>query len=339
MDNYLSEIRAFAFPFVPRGWLPCDGRSLPVATNLALYHLIGNTYGGDGSTFKLPDLRERVTIGNGPAYPYFAQGGEERHPLTLNEMPRHTHQAVASTINRDSTTPEGHYWPADSGYTKESNALMSVDALALVGYGKGHDNMSPYQAINYAIATEGIFPSGNFGGGYLGSIKLFPGKLESEDCVPCDGRVLPIASHAALFSLLGSSYGGDGKTTFALPDLRGRAPVCFATGRHDFGLTEYQLGQAAGVTTVTLTPDQMPFHYHPAVASTNGNVQSPEGQVWANDDNRPPVKCFASQKGAGAPMNRTALGEAGGDQPHNNMMPFQAIQYLIVLAGLYPQRP
>lgn len=339
MDNYLSEIRAFAFPFVPRGWLPCDGRSLPVATNLALYHLIGNTYGGDGNTFKLPDLRERVTIGNGPAYPYFAQGGEERHPLTENEMPRHTHQAVASTINRDSATPQGHYWPADSGYTKESNAAMSDDALALVGYGKGHDNMSPYQAIIYAIATGGIFPSGRFGGGYLGSIKLFPGKVESEDCVPCDGRVLPIASHTALFTLLGSSYGGDGKTTFALPDLRGRAPVCFTTRRGDFGLTEYQLGQAAGVTTVTLTPDQMPVHYHPAVATTTGNVQSPEGQVWANDDNRPPVKCFASQKGAGAPMNRTALGEKGGDQPHNNMMPFQAIQYLISLAGIYPSRP
>lgn len=339
MDPFLSEIRAFAFPYAADGWVPCDGRSLPIATNRALYDLIGTTYGGDGTNFNVPDLRERVPIGNGPAYPYFSHGGEERHPLTVDEMPRHTHQVVASSNNRDTTTPLDHYWPADAGYVKESNAFMSDQALSLVGYGKGHDNMSPYQVINYAIATKGIFPGEKFSGEYLGCLTLFPGKVVSEYCVPCDGRLLPIASHTALFSLLGASYGGDGKTTFALPDLRGRAPVCIAAGGHDFGLTEYELGQAAGVSTVTLIPDQMPRHYHPAWAGTNGKVQSPEGQTWANDDNRPPVKCFASQKGAGAPMNRTALGEVGGDQPHNNMMPFQTIQYLISLVGVYPARP
>lgn len=339
MNGYISEIRAFAFPFDIKFWLPCDGRSLHINQNLQLFQLIGTTFGGSGDTFNIPDLRDRVLIGNGAGRPDFAIGGEEAHSLSIQEMPRHSHQAVASSHDADTSTPLENFWPANAGYVTESNASMNAQAVLQVGFGTAHDNMSPYLAVNYAICISGVYPGKDFGNEdeYLGGTKMFAGKVESKHWLPCDGRLLPLEANRALFSLLGTYYGGDGVTNFAVPDLRGRAPVCWGEGAFK-DLTPYKIGEAAGEESTRVTMGQMAWHFHPVLANVKGNSLNPSNMVWANQPGRPTVFCFAKEKGVGALMNPAALAEVGGDQPHNNMMPFQAIHFLIALTGEFPPR-
>lgn len=336
MSDFVSEIRTFAFPFDIERWVPCDGRKLNSNQYRQLFEKIGTRFGGDEQNFAVPDLRDRVLIGNGPAYPPFSRGGEEKHPLTIQEMPTHHHKALASTNGANSDTPRDHYWPADAGYDNQSNAVMSDQAIDPVGFGIPHDNMSPYTTLNYAICFTGmnLDPPAEV----LGIMRVFAGDINTKDWLPCDGRLLEIAKNSALFQLIGTTYGGDGKTHFAIPDLRGRAAVGWAYGERPNDLSPYRPGDMAGVPSVTLTVAQMPKHYHPALASTKGNSQQPEGQVWANEDRRPSVDCFASEAGTGALMNPAAIGESGEYQPHNNMMPYQAIGYWIAISGTYPAR-
>ncbi|SDG63987.1 Microcystin-dependent protein [Dyadobacter soli] len=341
----------FAYPGDVKYWVPCDGRALEISKNQALFDLIGRAFGGDGAHFNVPDLRNRVLIGNGPDYPMFARGGEETHSLTVQEMPKHHHQALASTNPSNVVSPQDNYWASDAGYVTQANATMNDQTLDMVGYGMPHSNMSPYLAVNYAICVAGIYPAKGFEfDDYMGMIKILAGKWDSDRTVPCDGRLLPVSGNAPLFALLRNTYGGDDVTTFALPDLRGKAAVgCdYVSGaippqKDDEGsttkLTPYQLGKVAGAATVKLTVAEMPKHYHPAHARNRGNLKSPLGQMWANQDSRPPVPCFANDKGAGAVMSPSAIGDAGGDQPHNNMMPYQAIGYVMSLGGVYPSRP
>lgn len=335
MNDLLSEIRMFAFPSSVKDWIPCDGRALAINQNLALFSLIGTTYGGNESVFNVPDLRERVTIGNGGVFPDFARGGEAKHTLTTQEMPRHRHQAVASSNGANSPTPRNHYWPSDAGYVLQSNAVMSDQAIDQVGYGGAHENMSPYETVNYCICVSGMMPSGP-AEDFLGTIKVLAGKVGSRDWVPCDGRLLAVDQNEALFSLIRFTYGGNGTTQFAVPDLRGRAPVCWGKPKD---LTPYQPGDKAGEVSVKLTVAQMPSHYHPALANVNGNSQQPDGHVWANEDRRPQVNDFASEIGNKVLMNPNAIGEEGGDESHNNMMPYQGIEFWIMTSGIYPSRP
>lgn len=153
-----------------------------------------------------------------------------------------------------------------------------------------------------------------------------------EGWATCDGRLLPVQQYSALFSLIGTSYGGDGYSTFALPDLRGRTLIGQGAGR---GLTERALGQRVGQERVALTIGQMPSHNHSLKASS-----SPGKEVAA-----PPVVLAASPAGGGAHYGNSgmapiheATGIAGGGEAHENRQPFLAIQYLICLEGIYPSR-
>lgn len=338
MASLISEIKMFAFPDTMRTWIPCDGRTLNASKYPGLFQMIGVTFGGDANNFKVPDLRDRVLIGNGPARPEFASGGEEKHGLTLDEMPGHRHQAVASTNVANSPTPAGHYWPANAGYVTQSNDSMGDQAVQSVGFGIPHDNMSPYLAVNYAICAEGVLRGAE---AYIGDIKAFASNkgIDLGDWFPCDGRLLDIKQYETLYSVILTTYGGDGTTHFAIPDLRGRAPVCWVGNREPAqGLHSYKPGETAGEENVKLTTAQMPRHYHPAQASLRGNSLRPDKNVWANEDGRPAVNGFASELGTGVNMNPAALGESGKGKPHNNMMPFQAIGYWICSHGLYPTR-
>lgn len=170
---------------------------------------------------------------------------------------------------------------------------------------------------------------------------LFAGNFAVRDYAMCDGQLLSIAQNTALFSILGTTYGGNGTTTFALPDLRGRFPMHMGTGP---GLTAHSLGQAGGTETNTLTPAQMPTHNHPlGVSSLAGTTTAPAGnfaavpaaQVVSTDENVA-VKGYATTTNAAAAA--TAIGTAGSSQAHSNVNPYLALNFQIAIYGIYPSR-
>lgn len=167
---------------------------------------------------------------------------------------------------------------------------------------------------------------------YIGEIRMFAGTFAPVGWAFCDGQLLSIASNDALFSLIGTIYGGNGQTTFALPDLRGRAPVHQGQGA---GLSSYSVGQIGGVEQVTVATALMPAHTHTPVASTDAaTASSPADRVWAASAN---YHAYAPDLGAGATaMGPGALAPAGGSQPHDNMSPHLAVHFIIALEGIWP---
>ncbi len=160
---------------------------------------------------------------------------------------------------------------------------------------------------------------------------LFAGNREIVGWRFCNGQLLAISQNDALFSLIGTTYGGDGVNTFALPDLRSRIPIHFGTGP---GQPTYQIGQLAGVEDVTLTSAQLGAHSHTVLARNEaGNSSSPTGKVWGNA----PGNIF--QAGAGAsPMSSASVSTAGGNQPHTNVQPYLCLHFIIAVEGIYPSQ-
>jgi microcystin-dependent protein len=149
----------------------------------------------------------------------------------------------------------------------------------------------------------------------------------------CQGQLAPIAENSALFALIGTTYGGDGQTTFGLPNLAGRIPIHQGTGP---GLTPRTTGEAGGSETVTLSAQQMATHSHAAIGSAAGaNQPSPVGNFWSTD---PGGNTAAYSNVAGSQMGGSALGSTGGGQPHDNVQPFLVINYIIALEGIFPSR-
>jgi len=177
MDPFIGEIRLMGFGIIPKGWLPCQGQTLPINQNQALYSLLGTTYGGNGQTnFALPDLRGRAIIGfgQGPGLSSYVPGqlgGSEGVTLTVAQMAQHAHQLSASLkadASADGSDPAGAYpaAPADNTLpfaTGTSNTTMNSTALtggtASAGTGTAHENRQPVLGMNYCIAVAGIFPS------------------------------------------------------------------------------------------------------------------------------------------------------------------------------------
>jgi microcystin-dependent protein len=173
---------------------------------------------------------------------------------------------------------------------------------------------------------------------YLGEIRLFGGNFAPQGWAMCNGQLMAIQQNAALFSILGTSYGGNGVTTFALPDLRGRVAVNQGQGP---GLSPYTLGEQTGSETVTLTSGQIASHTHPATAQCTSNLgdqSSPVGNVWAADGAG--ITAEYSSGTASEKMNSTAIviGNNTGNQPHSNVQPLLALTYIIALQGIYPTR-
>jgi len=165
---------------------------------------------------------------------------------------------------------------------------------------------------------------------YLGEIRMFAGNYAPEGWAMCNGQTLSIAEYPELYSLIGMTYGGDGQTTFALPDLRGRLPVHM--GKNKETGTEYPLGQEGGTETVTLVSDQLPNHTHAVNAQSEaGTTSSAANNYWA----AVPVDLYASTAANGT-MGASAIGITGGNMAHNNVMPYLAVNFIIALKGLYP---
>jgi microcystin-dependent protein len=181
-----------------------------------------------------------------------------------------------------------------------SNA--AADVTQMTGGNQSHTNMQPSLPMNHIIAVSGESPQSDSigsGGTLLGEVSMFAGNFAPRGWALADGQLLPISQHDALFSLLGTIYGGDGETTFALPDLRGRTAV---HNGHGPSLSNRPLGQKAGVENVTLNVNQIPSHSHTLPPTVNSTFNT------------------------------------GGSQAHANMQPFQALTYNIALVGLLPSR-
>lgn len=174
---------------------------------------------------------------------------------------------------------------------------------------------------------------------YLGEIRIFAGNFEPNGWAFCNGQILPITRNSALFALLGTQYGGDGKVTFGLPNLQVAVPIGQGSGP---GLTPRSVGEMGGSPTVALLPTEMPAHSHtPMGYATNGSTSSPGGNVWAqwSEENRQGVtRIDLYNPTADAPMSPLALSPAGGNAPHNNMQPFLALNFIICLNGVFPSR-
>jgi microcystin-dependent protein len=176
---------------------------------------------------------------------------------------------------------------------------------------------------------------------FVGEIRAVGFGFVPNGWAACDGSLLPINRNTALFSLLGNTYGGDGRTTFALPDLRSRAAVSAGQGP---GLANYALGMKAGVETVTLSQPQMPAHIHSLGASATVNVSSVAGTEGAPKGNflgAVPTNQYAEEAGAAtmaAGMISGTSASTGGNLPHENRQPYLGMYYIIALVGEYPQR-
>ncbi len=170
---------------------------------------------------------------------------------------------------------------------------------------------------------------------FVAEIRIFPFNFAPKGWAWCDGQLLPLSQNTALFSLLGTTYGGNGKSNFALPDLQGRAPMHPGQGP---GLSLHDLGEAGGSDTVTLLQSEIPAHTHSILVQVPpADTNLPTGNTMARS-----VSATPYLPPAGAPlvsMSAQALPPAGGDQPHNNLQPYLTFYFCIALQGVFPPRP
>ena len=277
----LGEVALFPTDFVPNGYTRANGALLPIAGNEVLFSKLGTAHGGNGvNTFALPNLRGRAVIGAGTGPGDREVGsvvGENFPTLTEAQMPAHGHIVAA--------TP-GH--PSQfTGVTGGSQAFSNVQGSV---------------ALNFGIATTGNFPiqGGSFiASPYIGQVDIFAGTMTRPGFVPANGLLLPIGTSDALFQVTGTTFGGDGRSNFAVPDLTGRVPQG-DDGRAPFGARG--VGANHGAEQVQLTQAQLPTHAHPQI---------------------PP-----SELGAVSP--------AGGGQPFDNEQPSLSLRYLVAIDGTYP---
>ena len=171
---------------------------------------------------------------------------------------------------------------------------------------------------------------------FVAEIRIFPFNFAPKGWAFCDGQLLPLSQNTALFSLLGTTYGGDGKSNFALPDLQGNAAMHPGQGP---GLTDRFLGESSGSQTVTLLITEMPTHTHTANAKVAGGQANPNGLVWGTSSAaKVAANFYAPAAASPVNMNPLALSVSGGDQPHNNMMPYLTMNFCIALQGVFPPR-
>ncbi len=163
---------------------------------------------------------------------------------------------------------------------------------------------------------------------YVGEIRMFAGNFAPAGWMFCQGQLLAISENETLFNLIGTTYGGDGQSTFALPDLQGRFPMHQGNG--------FTLAERGGSEMVTLTVSELPQHAHPAFCSSGGgNSGTPVGNFWSTD---PMGNTAAYTMGSDSQMAGNAIGNAGGSQPHENMKPFLAVSFIISLFGVFPSQ-
>lgn len=173
---------------------------------------------------------------------------------------------------------------------------------------------------------------------YVGEVRIFTGNYPPRGWADCNGQIMSVQQNQILFTVIGATYGGDGRTTFALPNLNGRVPMHQGTGP---GLTPRQVGEQGGEAAVTLLENQMPAHSHtPQALDNQGKLSDPTGAVWTKTPKsvRPVLDTNGFAPTPTVPMSPLALSAAGGSQPHNNMQPYLPLRFIIALEGVYPPK-
>lgn len=172
---------------------------------------------------------------------------------------------------------------------------------------------------------------------FVAEIRIFPFNFPPKGWAFCNGQLMPISQNTALFSLLGTTYGGDGKSTFALPDLQGNVPMHPGQGP---GLSLHDLGEQGGSETVTLLESEIPAHAHLVgrAKADGGDSVTPAGSVWAQSGAGRGAAALYKEAPATGTVNPNSLAPTGGDLPHNNMQPYLTLNFCIALQGVFPPR-
>jgi microcystin-dependent protein len=365
---YLGEIQIYAGSILPKGWAECNGQLLSIAQNQALFALLGTMYGGDGkTTFGLPDLRGRAPVMFG-ALSIGTKVGTEAETLSLAQLPAHAHAVSGLTLNCAASAatvrspvnavPAVEARGVTAPYRSTPDSAMSAAAISgfaptleLVGAGGPHENRAPFLALRFIVATQGIFPSQGSGSlqsdrdPIVGEVAMFAGNFAPSGWAFCQGQLLVLSQNTALFSLLGTTFGGNGKTTFALPNLMDRTPTMWGTGPSG---TEYGLGEAGGTDALTLINSELPPHSHAVTGggaapelrcvSGIGNASTPVGNVPATEAFGA-TATYSPTADASAMSHAVATQVAGSSVPHNNRPPSTVINFIIALQGVFPVRP
>ncbi|TWT36884.1 Phage Tail Collar Domain protein [Posidoniimonas corsicana] len=286
-DDELGEVGLFAANFAPQGWTLAEGQLLPIAQHPALFDLLGATFGGDGDVaFALPDLRGRTPIGVGAgpgltSYSLGEQVGADQQ--TLAAVPVHSH-----------SLPNGLTTGAAGKASSHSNlqpSLALTPVIALTGLYPSHNALTADGQVAEGVSPAGAEP-------YLSEVTWLAHDKVPSGWAIADGRLLDIVDHDALFSLLGTTYGGDGRVNFRLPDLRGRTPIGAGRGA---GLSDRRQGITYGEEQESLSAPQLPAHSHDL---EQGGQTDP----------------------------------AGGGAPQSNMQPSLTMRFGIALEGIYPSQ-
>jgi microcystin-dependent protein len=169
---------------------------------------------------------------------------------------------------------------------------------------------------------------------FVAEIRIFGFNFAPTGWALCNGQILPISQNTALFSLLGTTYGGDGKSNFALPNLQGSAPLDAGQGP---GLSLRDLGESGGEQNVTLIQSELPVHTHTAQGIASAGGQGPAANAWS-DANQRGINTYTPSSGQNVALSPQALAPAGSDFPHNNMMPYLVLNFCIALQGIFPPR-
>lgn len=331
---FIGEIRIFAGNFAPAGWAFCDGSLVPISENDTLFNLIGTTYGGDGqSTFGLPNLNGRTAIHmgrgtSGTNYNIGETAGIDTVTLSLNQTPVHTHVPLGYSGTGNASSPSNTVFAASSvnEFATGTAAVSLAAPTAAAGGNQPHENLQPLLVVNFIISLFGIYPTPSSGGStpLMGQLALYSFNFAPQGWAQCNGQLLPINQNQALFSLLGTAYGGDGRVNFGLPDLRGRVPIGVGQG--------YTQGTRGGEENHTLIISELPAHSHGLTGTTvNTNLVSPSNALPAPSPSNP-----FSTGNPDVAMEPTMIGTAGGSQAHSNQSPYAVLCYCIALQGAFP---
>jgi microcystin-dependent protein len=330
-----GEIRMYAGRYeLPVGWLFCHGQQLSQADNQPLFGAIREQFGGDASTFNVPDMRGRVPLHTGRGLPFGRSGGSEMVKLAPDELPSHRHTALATTTQGTSPNPGGHVLAASPSldmYVQEAPTAP----LAAESVGESfpdpnrqvqpHENRQPYAVTNFMIATDAEAP-----GKFPGEVRAFAFDGLPDGWLACSGTLVETAACRPLYGMIGVTYGSRGTDWFGLPNFVQRVPVGTGLGPGQSGPENdgqpYDVGAKGGEVSVSLTDAQIPSHDHRLLASAlAADLQSPGSDRSLGRSNG--GAAYVPMGTADAQMAPSAISPADGDpRPgqdpiHLNMMP------------------